>query len=210
MYKKHELEMWLSWMDELSCNNYVVIDDFIGGNLQHDIKSFFHKNDALFTKAGIGALNKHTIRHDIRGDYTFWLEQEKDQWLSEFWQIAEHAVQMFNRYCFLGLAGSEFHLAKYPPGAFYKKHLDQFKNRNNRVITWVIYLNHNWQKGDGGELELFLKNGETKLIDPLAARCIMFMSANIPHRVLLSNKNRFSLTGWLLKHPAPVGKFIEY
>jgi len=32
--------------------------------------------------------------------------------------------------------------------------MDQFQGKNNQVISMLIYLNENWQEGDGGELKI--------------------------------------------------------
>lgn len=195
-------------MDKLSQDDYVIIDEFLPQAVFSDIESLFLSHLADFTKAGIGALYDHTIQHEIRGDYTYWLDEHRDTSIDSFWKLVDEMVYVLKRYCFLSLSGFEFHFANYPPGAKYKKHLDQFNGRNNRLITLVIYLNPDWQKGDGGELEVFLKDGSSLCIEPLAQRCVMFKSVEVPHRVLESYKNRYSLSGWLLNQPAALGKFM--
>jgi SM-20-related protein len=204
----HELEQWFSWIDELSANDYVVINQFVRSDLYSEIRQNFTEHLSSFTKAGIGTANDHVIRHDIRGDYTYWLDRKRDTELNSFWSLIDETVHVFNRYCYLSLSGYEFHFAKYPPGARYDKHLDQFDNRGNRMITFVLYLNEGWNKGDGGELEVYLKNGQSVIVEPLQARCVMFKSAEVPHRVLESSRNRYSLTGWLLHQPAGLGQLF--
>ncbi len=76
------------------------------------------------------------------------------------------------------------------------------------MITLVIYLNRRWQKGDGGELEIFLNDVTSVLVKPIEASCVMFKSAEVPHRVIASNKPRYSLTGWLLHQPSELGQFL--
>ena len=76
------------------------------------------------------------------------------------------------------------------------------------MISMVVYLNKAWQKGDGGELEIFRKDGTSFLVEPIEARCVMFKSAAVPHAVLASNKPRYSLTGWLLHQPSALGQFF--
>ena len=196
-------------MDELSLNNYVVIDNFLDNHKLDAIQSFFKSHLDEFSKAGIGALGDNIIRNDIRGDYTYWLERQRDVVLDEIWSLIDETIYIYNRYCFLGLSGYEFHLAHYPKGGHYDRHLDQFNNRNNRTISMIIYLNKNWQKGDGGELEIFLDDNSSILVEPIEARCVMFKSAVVPHAVLASNKPRFSLTGWLLQQPSALGRFIN-
>lgn len=204
----HKLEDWLSWMDELSLNDFVIIDNFIDLDRLNLIRSFFQFHHDSFTKAGIGALNNNIVRKDIRGDYTFWLDRKRDTQLDSYWQLVDETIKIYNRYCFLGLSDYEFHLAYYPEGGHYEKHLDQFNNRNNRTISMIIYLNQNWQNGDGGELEIYRKDGSSFLVEPIASRCVMFKSADVPHAVLASNKPRYSLTGWLLQQPSALGQFL--
>lgn len=198
----------MSWIDILSNQDYVVIDNFLSPSLFEKIRSFFLQHLEDFSKAGIGALGNNIIRNDIRGDYTYWLDRKRDLALEPFWLLIDETMHIFNRYCFLGLSGYEFHLANYPKGGHYEKHLDQFNNRNNRMISVVIYLNKDWNKGDGGELELYLDNGKTIAVEPIEARCVMFKSDAVPHRVLEAHKERYSLTGWLLYQPSALGKFL--
>ncbi|MGB0932732.1 MAG: 2OG-Fe(II) oxygenase [Lishizhenia sp.] len=208
MEKPLETKQWLKWMDEIATKNYVVIDDFLSSAEYELLRSFFIQKLPLFTPAGIGALNDNKIIEDIRGDYTWWLDKKRDFELGAIWEIIDETMFMFNRYCFLGLSGYEFHFANYPPGGHYDKHLDQFKKRNNRTISFVLYLNENWQQGDGGELEIFKEDGSSLLVAPIGARLVMFRSDLVPHAVLQSNKNRYSLTGWLLQTPSPLGQFL--
>lgn len=204
----HNEEKWLSWIDELSQNDFVVIDGFLDDELYATIRSFFLTHLEDFSRAGIGALAKNLVEESIRGDRTYWLDRKRDETLISFWTLVDETIHMLNRYCFLSLSGYEFHLAHYPPGGHYDKHVDQFAERNNRMISMVIYLNEGWQPGDGGELEVFRNDGFSVVLEPLAKRCVMFKSADVPHAVLEASKNRYSLTGWLLYQPAALGKFL--
>ena len=195
-------------MDILSDKDHVVIDHFLSPALFDEIRTFFLHHLDGFSKAGIGSLGNNIIRKDIRGDFTYWLDRKRDTELEKLWSLIDETLYIFNRYCFLSLSGYEFHLAHYPKGGHYEKHIDQFSNRSNRMISVVIYLNKNWKKGDGGELELFLENNTTKCIEPIEGRCVLFKSANVPHRVLEAHKARYSLTGWLLNQPSALGKFL--
>ncbi len=202
------MEDWLSWMDDISNKDYVIIDHFLREDLYTEIKSFFLGKMPAFTLAGIGALDENQINTKVRGDFTYWLDRKRDVQLEPYWNLLDETMHIFNRYCYLSLSGFEFHLAHYPSGGHYNKHLDQFENRNNRMISMIIYLNDDWQPGDGGELEIFEKDGSSFLVEPLAARCVLFKSAEVPHAVLEAHKSRFSLTGWLLYQPSAIGKFF--
>ncbi|MFN3138844.1 MAG: 2OG-Fe(II) oxygenase [Allomuricauda sp.] len=204
----HGLEDWLSWMDDISSKDYVIIDHFLRDELYTEIKTFFLGKLPSFKEAGIGAHADHQIDTKIRGDFTYWLDRNREAQLTGYWSLLDETMHIFNRYCYLSLSGYEFHLAHYPSGGHYDKHLDQFENRNNRMISMIIYLNDDWKQGDGGELEIFEKDGSSFLVEPLAGRCVMFKSAEVPHAVLKAHKSRFSLTGWLLHQPSSVGKLF--
>lgn len=195
-------------MDEIANKNYVVIDDFLSKTEYQLLRSVFIKKLPSFTPAGIGALNENKIVEGIRGDHTLWLDKKRDTELDPIWNIIDETMSIFNRYCFLSLSGYEFHFANYPPGGHYDKHLDQFQKRNNRTISFVLYLNENWQKEDGGELEIFHEDGSSLFVEPIGTRLVMFRSDLVPHAVIKSNKNRYSLTGWFLQTPSPLGQFL--
>jgi len=194
---------WINWVDRLSEDNYLVIDDFISDDELDTLMSNFktHLEEDHFKRAGIGTGDEFQLKKEIRGDYIRWLDPNRDTALKDFFERINEAIYVFNRYCFLSLSGSEFHMAHYPPGTFYKRHLDQFNHANNRLITVILYLNTNWQEGDGGELQVFLENDEAVKVAPTAKRIVFMRSDMIEHEVLVTNKDRYSVTGWLLYQP---------
>lgn len=199
-------DQWIRWMDELAKNDYVLVDNFISQEMFISIMEFFQekeKND-LLKKAGIGSSGEFQVNKDIRGDFIYWLDRERDEQLESFFRLVDELILSLKRYCFLSLSGSEFHIAKYPKGSHYHRHLDQFNERSNRQITVLIYLNENWKKGDGGELKIY-KNEKEILVEPIAKRLLLFKSDIVEHEVLTTNVPRYSLTGWLLHQPAEVG-----
>lgn len=201
MTNNHE-DIWVDWVDTLSEENYLVIDDFINDRELDIFLSYFqdHLNENDFKKAGIGTGTEFQLKSQIRGDYIRWLNREKDSELSDFFARVDEAIARLNRYCYLSLSGSEFHMAHYPKGTFYKRHLDQFNHRSNRLISMILYLNKDWATGDGGELKVYL-NGEERKIAPIAKRVVLMRSDLVEHEVLETNVDRYSLTGWLLYQP---------
>ena len=202
-------ETWISWMDELAANDYVIVDDFISRELYSTIMQFFQQleEDERLRKAGIGALGEYQVQSAIRGDLVYWLDEQKDLALSPFFELMTELKEKLLRYCYLSLSGAEFHLAKYPAGSFYKRHLDQFNGRNNRVITVLLYLNEKWQPGNGGELKIYRDSGEY-LVEPIANRLLLFKSDMLEHEVLTTQVPRYSLTGWLLRQPEGLGYLL--
>lgn len=199
-------EVWSEWMDELAENDFVVVDDFISDELFRLIMQFFRKmeNEDKLQKAGIGSSGEFRITSAIRGDFIYWLDRSKDTELAPFFSLMDELNQNLKQYCYLSLSDSEFHIAKYPAGSHYKKHIDQFQERSNRQITVLIYLNEKWKPGDGGELKIY-RNGGNFLFEPIAKRLLLFKSECVEHEVLTTHVPRYSLTGWLLRQPSSVG-----
>jgi SM-20-related protein len=92
--------------------------------------------------------------------------------------------------------GYEFHYAMYETGSCYKKHLDQFRNNSSRKYSLIFYLNEDWQENDGGELCIY-DGGDVQKILPVTGKSVFFRSDELPHEVLVANRPRLSITGWL-------------
>jgi len=202
-------EQWIDWIDQLAAHDCVVIDDFLPKGSYAVLKQFMlkaHEEDK-FRRAGIGALANNQKEISIRSDFTYWIDGQRDVELDFVFELIREMIEKLNRFCYLSLSGFEFHFAHYPKGSFYKKHVDQFKDRSNRMITLVFYLNDDWKTGDGGELKIYQKN-EEQVIEPIANRCVLFRTDGMEHEVLMSYSNRYSLTGWLLYQPSGVGYML--
>lgn len=199
-------EAWSEWLDQLAADDYVVVDDFISEELYRTVLQFFRRTeqDDNLQKAGIGSSGEFQVKSSVRGDFIHWLNREKDTELKPFFDLMDELNQKLRRYCFLSLTDSEFHIAKYPPGSHYNRHLDQFQERSNRQVTVLIYLNENWKPGDGGKLKIYREDTEI-LVAPVARRLLLFKSDCVEHEVLTTNVPRYSLTGWLLRQPSSVG-----
>ena len=147
--------------------------------------------------AGIGRGVAKVVHTGIRGDKIQWLESEQHVAVDRYLALMEQLRIAINQTLFLGLEDFEGHFALYPAGAFYKKHLDRFRDDDRRVVTCVAYLNEQWLPEQGGELRMYLDNGQTHDVVPQAGTLIVFMSAQWPHEVLPATRDRLSITGWL-------------
>ena len=204
MHLEYRDEQWSNWFDTLAENDFVVVDDFLPDVLLKEVLHFFTEQETEFRPAKIGQAHLEQRIPEIRSDMTYWLDKQRDQKLQVFFELIEELMEKLKRELFLSLQGYEFHFALYPPGGFYKPHLDQFDARSNRMISFIIYLNPNWKAGDGGELRIHKK--ERKIdIEPIMNRAVLFRSDTVLHEVLSATKPRRSLTGWLLKRPSGVG-----
>lgn len=202
---------WDIRFDELANNEYTIIDGFLPVDMYENIAKNFSAflGEDLFEQAGIGTLQTYQINENYRTDQILWIDRNDcSEELSSYLKfVSETFIPRVNRELFTSIRDFEFMLAYYPPGGFYKKHLDQFKERNNRTLSMIIYLNDQWKSGDGGELVIY-QNDEAKTpvkIDPIGNRLAIFNSATVWHEVLPAQKGRKSLTGWLLKKPQGLG-----
>ena len=157
-------------------------------------------SELSFAPAKVGKEDNLSIRPEIRGDSTCWVNHllPPVQLLSTMERLEELRLSC-NRELFLGLRDWELHLAQYPAGAFYRKHSDRHEKQSRRVLSLVLYLNETWDESDGGELVMFDAHQEIARVLPKGGTLVCFLSSDFPHEVLPSKRERRSLTGWLLE-----------
>jgi SM-20-related protein len=154
-----------------------------------------------FKRAGVGRGLDLQVREDVRRDEVMWLQTGVDAGEQVIYLAKLELLRLaLNQRFFLGLFEFEGHFAIYPEGAFYKAHLDRHAGTNDRIVTIILYLNLDWQPGDGGELKLWTtpegKAGAFILIEPRMGTLVCFMAGDFWHEVLPATKTRMSITGW--------------
>jgi SM-20-related protein len=188
--------------DEIAHKGYSIIPDFVAS---HEIAGL--RDQALGFQAsghmhlaGIGQGNDHALKSEMRGDEIHWIEEnEFNHSLNEYLNSLELLRQELNRSLSLGLFEFEGHFAIYPPGARYRKHLDQFQRDSRRTLTCILYLNTDWEERDGGQLRIYLddeNSGNFLEVLPSAGTLVTFLSSRFWHEVLPATRERVSLTGW--------------
>lgn len=146
--------------------------------------------------AGVGRGAGQAVRDRVRGDHIQWLEIGQSSDCDNYLRLMGELRQELNRALYLGLEEYETHFAFYPPGAFYQKHIDRFRDDNRRTVSIVVYLNQHWLPEHGGTLRLHLEGNTPIDISPRAGSLVVFMSADMLHEVLPATRERLSLTGW--------------
>jgi len=136
------------------------------------------------------------LQPSVRGDQILWLEAGQSVACDQYLAIMEGLRVVLNRELYLGLDEYESHFAFYPPGASYQQHRDRFRDDDSRVVSVVIYLNHDWLSEHGGALRLHPQGMSTRDIYPVGSRMALFLSADMLHEVLPATRDRLSLTGW--------------
>lgn len=194
-----------SIIDGILSEGYGVVDNFLSHDEVIALANRLHerRQAGQFKAAGIGN-QQVTVENTIRGDEILWLDHDSaTPEEADFLERIGEFVDYVNRTCYLGLRDYEFHYALYPPGTFYKRHLDQFRSDSRRRLSVICYLNTDWKDDDGGQLAVFLP-GETTdatereiTIQPLGGRLVCFESGRLEHEVRPASRERLSVTGWL-------------
>ena len=179
-------------------HNYGSISPFIDEELSSALRSRFREVYDLgeMKRAGIGNREILHQNNEVRTDEIFWLEKGHHPAEQAFLERVEALMEYLNRTCYTGLNACEFHFARYAPGSFYKRHLDQFKSDKGRQFSLICYLNEHWTEDDGGQLVLYLPDQEKSIL-PETGRAAFFKSDEIEHEVLVANRERLSIAGWL-------------
>ncbi|HEY9199555.1 MAG TPA: 2OG-Fe(II) oxygenase [Gammaproteobacteria bacterium] len=153
-----------------------------------------------FHAAGVGSGPRHRLHPDIRGDRVFWLDESARTPAQQPYFAALEALRLaINRELFLGLFDFEGHMALYPPGSFYRRHLDQFAGVAYRKVSVILYLNEDWRAEDGGQLRIYMDDSENAAyidVVPRGGTLVCFLSGRFPHEVLTAGRERCSVTGW--------------
>ena len=183
---------------QLCERDYLVIPDAITTDavaaLRDELLQF--REQGRLQPASVGHGNSRQLATQTRSDLTCWLNGEtpvQQGWLSAMEELRE-AV---NQQLMLGLVEYECHYACYPPGSFYRRHVDAFRGNNARQVSTVLYLNPNWSPTDGGQLCLYREQELLETVLPHAGTLVVFLTEYVPHEVLVANRERLSIAGWL-------------
>lgn len=182
----------------LESRGYVILDHALPGTLIAEVLAHLESlTPEHFIRAGVGRESVFRRNASVRGDEIHWLEPGQPG-THQWFRAMEDLRLTLNRHLFLGLFDYECHYARYPAGAFYRRHLDAFRGTGNRVVSTVLYLNPGWLPGDGGELLLYAAADDRLLerVEPLCNRLVLFLSTEFPHEVLAARQPRCSLAGW--------------
>ncbi|MDH5183008.1 MAG: 2OG-Fe(II) oxygenase [Gammaproteobacteria bacterium] len=185
-------------MQAITVQGYIILDQFFTASMLQALCTNYHSIDHTeFKPAGVGREQDFQLNQQVRRDEIFWLDGCDDATTGYFLWM-EQLRRHLNRELFLGLFDYEAHYANFPKGAFYKRHVDAFQGSSNRRLSTVLYLNEHWQVPDHGELLMYRQEEVIpfETIQPLYGRMVIFLSERFPHEVAVTNKARFSLTGW--------------
>ena len=178
----------------IESEGYAIIDNAFSPLMIKQLLDDCLNNPHEFKQAAIGRNQTNLFNKQIRKDKTRWLSNNiciQQDYLA----LMDELRITVNRHFYLGLFDYECHYAKYEQGDFYKKHLDAFQGRSNRIFSTVTYLN---TPTSGGDLLIYDKDSDNVIacIKPKAATLVLFESERFPHEVLTAQTPRYSIAGW--------------
>jgi SM-20-related protein len=192
-------------VERIAESGWCVVPDFLTPEVVADLRALCRARlaEGRFHAAGVGA-GVARLMNEVRGDAILWVEADDPEPSARLYLKATEALrQAVNRELFMGLAELEVHFAAYPAGAFYKKHLDRFRDDDRRALTAIVYLNEDWDESDGGLLRFWPDAsgvGEPVEIIPRGGVLVTFLSDRFWHEVLPAQRQRLALTGWFKRH----------
>lgn len=197
-----EVDPLVRAINTVSSHGYAIIDHFLPPAeiemLAQTIQAKWLSGQMVSAKTGKAGLKNEKIR----GDYIAWLDDnDASPAINAYYRQMEMLRLLLNAQLFMNVHELETHVALYPVGGTYQKHLDQFSHGataqiQHRQLSAVLYLNPNWQAHHGGALRLHLDESNHLDILPNAGRIVLFLSAKFWHEVLPAHRERLSLTGW--------------
>ena len=188
-------------IDDLSENGYAICDAFLSAEIIAALADKATKRylNGTMTAAKTGQSTK-TLNANNRGDSIFWLSEASENTSVQAYFSKMHLLRnALNLHLFMNVQEMETHLAVYPIGSVYEKHLDQFSQGEGvqaRQLSSILYLNQDWQADDGGALRLHLTERDFIDIAPTAGKLVLFLSRDFWHEVMVAKADRISLTGW--------------
>ncbi|MEP6713077.1 MAG: 2OG-Fe(II) oxygenase [Ferruginibacter sp.] len=184
-------------------NKVGIAENFLSESLASQLKKNLNQlyTQKEFRSAGTGNDILAVQNKLVRSDVIYWLDRKHNNNIENiFFELMDSFVSHLNSTCYTGITGYEFHYTLYEEGSFYKKHIDQFRNDESRKYSMIMYLNDDWQQNDGGELCIY-HTDHLQYISPVNGKAVFFKSSELAHEVLLTNKPRMSITGWLKVNP---------
>lgn len=191
---------WPQMIDDLAEKGLYVNTQFLPKELSPTFDLWYGeiKNQDLFKPAKIGKSQQANLNSQIRSDSIYWIDHFPSQ-LQELSDFLAEFQRQINSQLFLSLKRYELHLSCYHSGSFYKTHIDRSQHNQNRILTFILYLNRGWTESDGGQLVIYSPQNEQDTIlkiTPEFGTLVIFRSELYPHEVLTAHKERKALTGW--------------
>lgn len=194
------LDRWLPIARDVEARGWSCHDGLIDAELVAELLAEARRayGQGDFHRGAVGSGAGRAVRPQIRSDEIWWLAAHNSPALARLAGTLEALRLVLNRELQLGLFDHEAHFARYAPGAFYARHLDQPAISRLRILSAALYLNPDWLETQGGAMRLYVGAGQVVDVLPRAGRLAIFLSDRFEHEVLPATRERWSLTIWFL------------
>lgn len=134
----------------------------------------------------------------MRKNKIFWQEDDFGDDVDDLQQMVLSLIRQLNSSHGFSFKLIEARLGIYEPGELISKSDEAEENlKKYNTVSFVIYLNSDWDEEDGGLLRLFLDKENTDEIDPVAGR-LVFVADDLDYEITAVNRRRLGVTGVLL------------
>lgn len=134
----------------------------------------------------------------MRKNKIFWQEDDFGEDVDDLQQMMLSLVRQLNSSYGFSFKLIEARLGIYEPGKLISKSDEAEESlKKYNTVSFVIYLNSDWDEEDGGQLRLFLDKDNIEEIDPVAGR-LVFVGDNLDYEITEVNTRRLGVTGVLL------------
>jgi SM-20-related protein len=188
--------------EALAGHGWATVSDFLPASTWHELAVEVLTAHACgsLRAAGLGRGARYRLADYVRGDQIQWLDANPVSTAQrDVLARLDQLRALLNRELQLGLFDVEAHFALYPPGTAYRRHRDQHRGSQARVLSFIVYLNTDWKAEHGGALRLYLdQEGQRDHCDmlPEGGKLVCFLSERFWHEVRPAARERLSLTGW--------------
>lgn len=133
-------------LDDLAEQGWAIVANALPADLTLELaqECRARENQGALQPAGVGRGSAHGVQEGVRGDHIQWLEPGQCAAGDRYLAMLDDLRGQLNQALYLGLEDYEGHFALYPPGTFYQKHLDRFRDDDRRAVSAVFYLNSDW------------------------------------------------------------------
>jgi SM-20-related protein len=193
-------------VDNLASAGFAVSPDMLKPELLALLIAEQHRRETSgeLIEAGIGRGVGRSEGGGLRHAQSSWFNCDSDA-ERQFLAFAERMRLAINRRLMLGLFEFEAQFLHYPPGGFYRRHVDALHGERARVVSLIAYLNEDWLPEDGGTLAIWLPGGQGEPaveVTPAAGTVVLMLSEEIPHEARISNRHRRAIAGWYRLNPS--------
>lgn len=194
---------------DLNKSKYAVLDDFLDSiqvsSLLYELEAEEDEGeyDEDFEEDGgdesvLEVSYSTKTQRAMRKNKIFWQEDDFGEDVDHLQQKLLSLVRQLNSSHGFSYKLIEARLGIYEPGELIRKSDEvEAGTKKYNTVSFVIYLNSDWDEEDGGQLRLFLAKDSAEEIDPVAGR-LVFVGDDLDYEISEVNRRRLGVTGVLL------------